>query len=132
MSEIKATARYSEDHEWAEAVSDTVIRVGISDFAQHRLGDIVFVELPELGAILTAGDGMGTIESVKTVSDLFCPVTGTITAVNTVLVDQPELVNNAPYGEGWLVEVTFAGLAEDAMAHLLTAEQYAVHIEAEE
>ncbi|WP_040950797.1 glycine cleavage system protein GcvH [Gorillibacterium massiliense] len=132
MSEIKAAFKYSEDHEWAETVSDTVVRVGISDFAQNRLGDIVFVELPEVGAAMSAGDGMGTIESVKTVSDLFCPVNGTVIAVNTALIDQPELVNSAPYGEGWLVEVEIGSTAEEAVAHLMNAEQYAAHIETEE
>ncbi|MFW6142753.1 MAG: glycine cleavage system protein GcvH [Desulfovermiculus sp.] len=95
---------YSKEHEWAQKKGD-VIRVGISDFAQDQLGDIVFVELPEEGASFDQDEEFGTLESVKAVSEIYMPVGGTITAVNTQLEEKPELVNQDPYGQGWLVEV---------------------------
>lgn len=96
--------RYSENHEWAKAEGGTT-RVGIDDYAQDQLGDIVFVELPEVGERFSKGDAFGSVESVKAVADLFMPVTGEITAVNTALEDAPELVNQSPYAGGWMVEV---------------------------
>lgn len=129
MSEVKANLLYSDEHEWAVAVGEKIVRIGISDFAQHQLGDIVFVEFPEVGFQVSAGDSMGSIESVKTVSELYCPVAGTVTKVNSALEDQPELVNNEPYEGGWIVEVEVDGTIEEALAHLLTAEQYRAHIE---
>lgn len=96
---------YSKEHEWAQK-SGEVIRVGISDFAQDQLGDIVFVELPEEGASFDQDEEFGTLESVKAVSEIYMPVGGTITAVNSQLEEKPELVNQDPYGQGWLVEVT--------------------------
>lgn len=95
---------YSKEHEWAQKNGD-VIRVGISDFAQDQLGDIVFVELPEEGASFDQDEEFGTLESVKAVSEIYMPVGGTITAVNSQLEEKPELVNQDPYGQGWLVEV---------------------------
>jgi glycine cleavage system H protein len=95
--------RYTDDHEWAN-VSGEVVKVGISDYAQDQLGDIVFVELPEVGASFEAGDEFGTLESVKAVSELYIPVGGEITAVNTELEDTPELLNQDPYS-GWIIEV---------------------------
>ncbi len=95
--------RYTDDHEWAK-VSGDVVRVGISDYAQDQLGDIVFVELPDVGETFEAGDEFGTLESVKAVSELYIPVGGEITAVNTELEDTPELVNQDPYS-GWIIEV---------------------------
>ena len=104
--------RYTKDHEWARKKGD-VFQVGITDFAQDQLGDIVFVELPESGARFVAGDEFGTVESVKAVSELFMPLAGEITAVNDALEDSPELVNNTPYTEGWMLEVK----AADASAY---------------
>jgi len=124
MSEIKPELRYSEEHEWALPVNGRIVRVGITDFAQDQLGDIVFVELPEAGARVTAGESMGTIESVKTVSELYAPVTGTVVAVNEKLLDSPELVNQEPYGAGWLVEIEAEGDVEEALGRLLTADRY--------
>ncbi|MFO7875495.1 MAG: glycine cleavage system protein GcvH [Desulfovermiculus sp.] len=95
---------YSQEHEWAQKSAE-VVRVGISDFAQDQLGDIVFVELPEEGASFDQGEEFGTLESVKAVSEIYMPVGGTITAVNSQLEEKPELVNQDPYGQGWLVEV---------------------------
>lgn len=96
---------YSQEHEWAKK-ENSVIRVGITDFAQDQLGDIVFVELPEEGAEFGQGDEFGTLESVKAVSEVYMPISGTIKAVNSQLEEKPELVNQDPYGQGWLLEVT--------------------------
>ncbi|UUZ86959.1 glycine cleavage system protein GcvH [Paenibacillus sp. P26] len=122
---------YSKDHEWAEAADSRIVRIGITDFAQSELGDIVFVELPETGTVIQAGDSIGTIESVKTVSDLFTPVSGTIVRVNEASLDQPELVNNEPYAGGWIVEVEPGEKGSDELAGLLTAEQYKTYIDQE-
>jgi glycine cleavage system H protein len=97
-------ARYTEDHEWARQEGD-LVKVGVSDYAQDQLGDIVFVELPEVGTSFSKGDEFGTVESVKAVSELYMPVGGEITAVNVDLEDQPELVNKDPYAAGWMIEV---------------------------
>lgn len=123
MSEIKTGLGYTEEHEWAEA-RGTVVRIGISDYAQNQLGDIVFVELPEVGAAVGANQPIGTIESVKTVSDLFSPVGGQVVKVNEKLLDSPEKVNEDPYGEGWIVEIETEGAAEAAVAGLLSPEEY--------
>lgn len=96
--------RYAEDHEWARSEGDKV-RIGISDYAQDQLGDIVFVELPEAGATFAKGEEFGTVESVKAVSELYMPVGGKILAINPALEDAPELVNNEPYTGGWMIEV---------------------------
>jgi len=96
--------RYTENHEWARQEGD-LVKVGISDYAQDQLGDIVFVELPEVGSTFDKGEEFGTVESVKAVSEIYMPVGGEITAVNEDLEGQPELVNNDPYGGGWMVEI---------------------------
>ncbi len=103
--------RYTKDHEWARPQGDNVT-VGITDFAQDQLGDIVFVELPEAGDSFAAGDEFGTVESVKAVSELYMPLGGEIVAVNEALEEAPELVNNAPYDKGWMLEVKLADPAE--------------------
>ena len=108
---FKDDLRYSDDHEWAKQ-TDGVARIGISDYAQDQLGDIVFVELPEVGDTLEKGEEFGTVESVKAVSELYMPVGGEITAVNEALEDEPELVNNEPYDGGWMVDVKLADPAE--------------------
>ncbi|RMF60642.1 MAG: glycine cleavage system protein GcvH [Bacteroidetes bacterium] len=98
--------RYSKDHEWLRILDDgKTARVGITDFAQQELGDIVYVELPAPGDAFEAGEEFGTVEAVKTVSELYMPVSGTVTAVNEDLVDAPERVNEDPYGQGWMVEI---------------------------
>ena len=96
--------RYSEEHEWVSADEETM-RIGISDFAQDQLGDIVFVELPEIGARFGKGDEFATLESVKAVSEVYMPVGGEVLRVNPELEDAPELVNADPYGQGWLIEI---------------------------
>lgn len=108
---FKDNLRYSDDHEWAKH-TDGVARIGISDYAQNQLGDIVFVELPEIGDEFEKGQEFGTVESVKAVSELYMPVGGEITAVNEALEDAPELVNNDPYSGGWMVEVKMKDPAE--------------------
>ena len=96
--------RYSKDHEWAKSDGET-IRIGVDDYAQDQLGDIVFVELPEVGDKFGKDDVFGSLESVKAVADLFMPVGGEVTAINTALEDAPELVNQSPYGDGWMIEI---------------------------
>jgi len=115
--------RYAESHEWTER-RDDIVRVGISDFAQDELGDIVFVELPDVGDTFERGDSFGVIESIKAVSDLYDPVAGTIVETNDALTDQPELVNDDPFGEGWLVEID----PDEGLDHLLTTEEYKAQV----
>ncbi len=103
--------RYAESHEWARADGDKV-KVGISDYAQDQLGDIVFVELPEIGDTFNKGEEFGTVESVKAVSELYMPVAGEIAAINSSLEDAPEKVNNTPYGDGWMIEIKADNAAE--------------------
>jgi glycine cleavage system H protein len=96
--------RYTKDHEWAKLESDR-IRVGISDYAQDQLGDIVFVELPQVGDLIEKGKEFGTVESVKAVAELYMPITGEVLTTNKVLEDSPELVNKIPYNDGWMIEI---------------------------
>jgi len=114
--------KYTKDHEWVKLVDDKTALVGITDYAQRELGDIVFVDVPTVGKTLNAEDTFGTVEAVKTVSDLFLPVNGKIIEVNPGLSNNPELVNTDPYGEGWMVKIELAN-AEDVNA-LLSAETY--------
>ncbi|TVY07089.1 glycine cleavage system protein GcvH [Paenibacillus cremeus] len=130
MSTVRPDLLYSEEHEWAEVLKPGTVRVGISAFAQSQLGDIVFVELPELGQAVQAGESLGTIESVKTVSDLFAPVSGKVSRINEELLNKPEAVNEDPYGEGWMVEIELDSQDGEALKRLLTAEQYEAYIEA--
>ncbi|HAZ40547.1 glycine cleavage system protein GcvH [Exiguobacterium sp. A1_3_1] len=104
MSQVKDNLRYSEEHEWVE-VSGNKARIGITDFAQHELGDIVFVELPEVGDTITANEPFGSVESVKTVSELYAPITGKVVAINENLSDSPELVNESPFEGAWMVDI---------------------------
>ncbi|MFP8888826.1 glycine cleavage system protein GcvH [Natrialbaceae archaeon A-CW2] len=115
--------RYLESHEWA-LETDGIVRVGISDFAQDELGDVVFVELPDVGDEVTAGDAFGVVESIKAVSDLYAPVSGTVSAVNEDLFDAPELVNEDPLGDGWMLEIE----ATEEGTDLLSADEYAEQI----
>ena len=101
--QIPDDLRYAENHEWARVESDGSVRVGISDFAQDQLGDIVFVELPEVGRSIAAGESFGEVESTKSVSDVYAPVAGTISAINEALLDAPEAINLDPYGDGWFI-----------------------------
>lgn len=110
---------YTEEHEWL-AVDGTTVRLGITDFAQDQLGDIVYVDLPEVGAELEKDDTFAEVESTKSVGEVYAPFDGVVAAVNDALVDTPELVNSDPYGEGWLIEMT----VEAEIAGLLDAEAY--------
>jgi glycine cleavage system H protein len=103
--QIPQDLRYSNDHEWAR-VDDATVRVGITDYAQDALGDVVFVDLPKVGASVSVGGVVGEVESTKSVSEIYAPVGGTISAVNESLKKSPELVNSDPYGEGWIYEIT--------------------------
>ena len=128
--------RYTEQHEWAlllgaggqggglQGGEGTVVRVGITDHAQDALGDIVFVQLPEVGAEVAPGNPIGEVESTKSVSDVYSPVPGTVTAVNEALTDAPETINADPYGAGWLVEIAVAGDGGDPTGALLDAAAY--------
>ncbi|MDR2916934.1 MAG: glycine cleavage system protein GcvH [Tannerella sp.] len=119
MNKILENLRYAKTHEWVDYMSDTTARVGISDFAQHELGDIVFINLPEVGDTVTAGEAFGDVESVKAVSDILSPVTGVVTAVNQEILDQPETINENPY-DSWFIEVKEIS----AEADLMTAAEY--------
>jgi glycine cleavage system H protein len=113
--------RYTKEHEWAR-LEDRVVRVGITDFAQDALGDVVYVDVPEVGTEVKAGEPFGEVESTKSVSDVYAPVTGTVTERNDALTDQPELVNNDPYGQGWMIAVEVADPA--ALDALMDASAY--------
>ena len=123
MSECPAELVYAETHEWARVDGDGNVVVGISDYAQDQLGDVVFVELPELERSVGAAEEAGVVESVKAASDIYAPVAGTVVAVNDALEDAPELVNQDPYGDGWLFCVAPADAAE--LENLMDAEAYA-------
>ena len=112
---------YTSDHEWVSVVGN-VATIGITDFAQEELGDIVFVEFPELNSTVEKGQSAGSIEAVKTVADLYMPITGTVIEVNENLDDNPEAVNDTPYGDGWMVKVEIAN--QDEISDLLTATAY--------
>jgi glycine cleavage system H protein len=126
VSEIPSDLHYTAEHEWVRRSGEDTVRVGITDFAQSALGDVVFVQLPEVGSDVTAGESFGEVESTKSVSDLFAPVSGTVAAVNADLEGSPQLVNSDPYGEGWLLDVRVADVAglESAISALLDAEAY--------
>ena len=123
MTKIPQDLRYTEEHEYVKETGDAgVVQVGITDFAQGELGDVVFVELPKVGANFARMDVFGTIEAVKAVSELFCPLSGEIVEVNERLDQEPALVNNDPYGEGWMVKLRVSDGAE--LAQLLDADAY--------
>ena len=128
MSEIPAELRYAASHEWAK-VEDGVATVGISDHAQDAMGDLVYVELPEVGQVVAASDETGVVESVKAASDIYSPVSGEIVEINEALEDEPELVNNVPYEGGWLFKVQLSD--EGELDNLLTADQYQAQIDSE-
>ncbi len=126
MSDIPSDLYYTAEHEWVRRGGNDAARVGITDFAQSALGDVVFVQLPDVGTELTAGESFGEVESTKSVSDLYAPVSGTVSAVNSDLEGSPQLVNSDPYGAGWLVDVRVSDAADldSAISSLLDAEAY--------
>jgi len=117
--------RYSKDHEWIEVKGDIGV-VGITDYAQHELGDVVFVELPAVGATLMAGKNFGSVESVKAVSDIYAPVTGEVAEANSALVKAPEAINTDPHGAGWLIKIKLANPSE--LNALMDAKAYEAYI----
>lgn len=121
--------RYSSDHEWI-SVDGSKVRVGITDYAQDALGDVVFVQAPTLGDVVKAGDSLGEVESTKSVSDVYAPVAGTVTAVNDALAESPQLLNDDPYGEGWICEIELADAG--AADSLLDAAAYRALIDGSE
>jgi len=124
---IPAELKYTQDHEWVRVEGD-ILTVGVTDFAQGELGDVVFVEIETEGEELDKGETFGTVEAVKTVSDLFMPVGGEVTEFNEALADEPELVNKDPYGKGWMIKIKIADSAE--LEDLLSAGDYQKMIEA--
>lgn len=116
-----ATLKYTKDHEWIHLEGNTAT-IGITDFAQHELGDIVYVDINTVGKTLAAEEIFGTVEAVKTVSDLFLPVAGTVVSINPLLEKQPELVNTDPYGDGWMIKMEVANTAD--VAALMSSEAY--------
>ena len=119
--------RYSREHEWVMVEGDDTGVIGISDFAQNELGDVVYVEAPELGEKISKDDPFGAVESVKAVSDLYAPVSGTVVEVNDALPETPELINEDPYGEGWIIKVSLSDV--DELDDLMNAEEYEEYCE---
>jgi glycine cleavage system H protein len=125
VSEIPPDLHYTAEHEWIRRTGENTVRVGITDYAQSALGDVVFVQLPDVGTEVTAGESFGEVESTKSVSDLFAPVSAKVVAVNSDLDGNSQLVNSDPYGAGWLVELEAGGGSlEQDFAALLDAEAY--------
>jgi glycine cleavage system H protein len=124
---VPADLRYSSDHEWASPDGGTTVRIGITDYAQDALGDVVFVQLPAVGDIVAAGDSVGEVESTKSVSEIYAPLSGTVTAVNDAVVENPALLNDDPYGEGWLCVIELSDPA--SLDGLLAADAYRQLIE---
>jgi glycine cleavage system H protein len=127
-----ADFRYTKDHEWVK-VQDSIGTIGITDYAQHELGDVVFVELPKVGARLEAGKSFGSVESVKAVSDIYTPVTGEVTEINSLLADAPEKINQDPHGAAWLIKVRLADPKQaDALMDAKAYEAYIAEREKEQ
>lgn len=124
--------RYTDEHEWVERVSDNRVRIGITEYAQSKLGDIVFVQLPEVGTETDSGEPFGEVESPKSVSDLFAPLSGKVVEVNNALEASPELVNSDPYGEGWIIVLEVADIddLEAQLEQTLDSDEYAKVTEA--
>jgi len=129
--EYPADLRYTAEHEWVRPMEGRVVRIGITAFAQDALGDIVYVSVPETGSEVTSGETCGEVESTKSVSDIYSPLTGTVTAANSALEGSPELVNSDPYGDGWMFEVELGdGSDVDAvLADLMDADSYRNSVE---
>ena len=125
MSDIPADLRYTAEHEWVQRTGEDTVRVGITDFAQESLGDVVYIQLPDVGTDLNAGESFGEVESTKSVSDLYAPLSASVVAVNAELEAKPQLVNSDPYGQGWLLELRAGGdTLDDGLAGLLDADAY--------
>ena len=125
MSDIPADLRYTAEHEWVQRTGEDTVRVGITDFAQESLGDVVYIQLPDVGSDLSAGESFGEVESTKSVSDLYAPLSASVVAINAELEAKPQLVNSDPYGQGWLLELRAGGdTLDDGLAGLLDADAY--------
>ena len=122
MSDVPANLKYTKSHEWVKEMQDGTLMIGITDHAQEALGDVVFVELPEVGAQLAASDEAGVVESVKAASDIYAPVAGEVIAINSQLEDEPEIVNSDPYNDGWFYRLQPSDTSE--LDALLSAEDY--------
>lgn len=129
MSNVPNELKYVSSHEWIRDEGDGVVAIGVTDHAQDLLGDVVFVELPSVGAEMAAGDDAGVVESVKAASDVYAPLSGTVVAVNEDLEDSPENVNNDPYGDGWFFKLKLSDVSE--LDDLLSAEEYTAQCEEE-
>lgn len=127
MAEYPEDLRYSTDHEWVRPGNESVVRIGVTEYATEQLGDIVYVQLPEVGESVSAGDACGELESTKSTSDLLAPVTGVIAAVNDAVAEAPESINSDPYGDGWLFEIEVS--SEEELGELLDADAYAEHVD---
>jgi glycine cleavage system H protein len=130
MSETPTELRYASTHEWARLDEDGTVTVGISDYAQDALGDVVYVELPEVDTVVEAGEEAGVVESVKAASDIYAPIGGTVIAINEALQDSPETVNKDPYGDGWFFRIAPNDVAD--LDELLDSEAYAESCESDE
>lgn len=130
MSDVPNELRYTKSHEWVDAAGDGTVTVGVTDYAQQSLGDLVFVELPSVGGNVDAGGACAVVESVKAASDVYAPLAGEVVEVNEQLAESPELVNEDPYGEGWLFKLAVAD--EDAVDDLLDADAYRAVVDEEE
>ncbi len=124
VSEVPPDLHYTAEHEWVRRTGDDTVRVGITDYAQAALGDVVFVQLPDVDADVTAGESFGEVESTKSVSDLYAPLSAKVIAVNGDLESSPDLVNSDPYGSGWLVDLQLADSDGDSIGGLLDADAY--------
>ncbi len=127
--EFPEELKYTEEHEWI-LVEEEIVTIGITDYAQDSLGDIVFVELPEVGATLEAGKPFGVVESVKAVSDIYAPVSGEVVEINEELVGAPEVINTSPYEDGWMIKIKLSDTSQ--LSDLLDADEYQEFIEEEE
>jgi len=127
--EFPKELRYSQEHEWV-AVEENIATIGITDYAQEQLGDVVYVELPEVGTQVTKDEAFGVVESVKAVSDVYAPVSGTVTEINIPLPDSPETINEDPYGDAWMIRVDMSDPGE--VEDLMTAAQYKKFVEEEQ
>ncbi len=130
MTNVPTELRYTAEHEWVSVVDDSTIRFGITDYAQGALGDIVFVSLPGLNAVISKGQTCGEVESTKSVSDIYAPVSGTVIARNEGIETAPEMLNSDPYVKGWIADVRVAGSANEAVAGLLDSAAYLAIISA--
>jgi glycine cleavage system H protein len=130
MTDLPGDLLYTKDHEWLRREDDGTVSIGVTDHAQSALGDLVYVELPEVGQDVTDGGDMAVVESVKAASDVYSPIDGTVAAVNEALADDPETINSDPYGEGWIVKVMPSGDIDESA--LLTPDAYQALLDEEE